>query len=408
MRIFRTVTVQLLFLFILFVSPVFASGISGAIFTTDSTCSGVDLNIYSNKSDVYINGGPSYPGAAGLPDGNYFVQVTEPNGTVLGKSMAANAVVTGGEFVSCYQLSINLKTVSSGFAAPGYDDTSNPGGEYKVWVSQDSTFPNNLSKTDNFKVKGEGGRPPQATLNVIKFYDANANGINDDEQEITGWKVIIEDGINLIRFTPVTVIVDPDDYTVTEFTPNETNWISTTPNPVNITLADSDNETVEFGNYCTVGSGGRTLGFWSNKNGLALLTAGDFAALTSLHLRKANGSDRDFSGTLAQNKTDFKNWILGAKATNMAYMLSAQLAAMKLNTRHGFVDGNAFYLPYGDTINALMAEAEAALGVDGFTPANDPNRSTQETLKNHLDQLNNGASIVPTEPCDFSFPEETE
>ena len=34
----------------------------GAIFTTDSTCSGVDLNIYANKGDVYLNGGPAHPG----------------------------------------------------------------------------------------------------------------------------------------------------------------------------------------------------------------------------------------------------------------------------------------------------------------------------------------------------------
>jgi len=56
--------------------------LTGAIFTTDSSCSGVDLNIYASKGDVYINGGPSHPGAAGLPDGSYCVQVTAPDGTV--------------------------------------------------------------------------------------------------------------------------------------------------------------------------------------------------------------------------------------------------------------------------------------------------------------------------------------
>ena len=38
--------------------PAFAAPLSGAIFTTDSACSGVDLNIYGNKDDVYLNGGP--------------------------------------------------------------------------------------------------------------------------------------------------------------------------------------------------------------------------------------------------------------------------------------------------------------------------------------------------------------
>ena len=59
----------------------------GAIFTTDSTCTDVNLNIFDDKEDVYIDGGPAHPGAAGLPDGSYCVQVTDPSGqTVLGMS----------------------------------------------------------------------------------------------------------------------------------------------------------------------------------------------------------------------------------------------------------------------------------------------------------------------------------
>ena len=37
---------------------------------------------------------------------------------------------------------------------------------------------------------------------------------------------------------------------------------------------------------------------------------------------------------LGQNKTALHDWLLNANATNMAYMLSAQLAAMELNVRH--------------------------------------------------------------------------
>src|SRR5215207_10304516 len=89
--------------------PAFAAPLSGAIFTTDSACSGVDLNIYGNKDDVYLNGGPAHPGAAGLPDGDYYVKVTEPNGTLLGTSVGSANVtpvhVTGGQFDQCYKLS---------------------------------------------------------------------------------------------------------------------------------------------------------------------------------------------------------------------------------------------------------------------------------------------------------------
>src|SRR5919202_125006 len=79
--------------------------VPGAIFTTDSTCTGVNINIYDTKGDVYIDGGPAHPGAAGLPDGSYCVQVTDPRGqTVLGKSDPAAVTVVDGEFVQCYQL----------------------------------------------------------------------------------------------------------------------------------------------------------------------------------------------------------------------------------------------------------------------------------------------------------------
>ena len=85
----RTLRVALVALMALlaaaFALPAFAAApLPGAIFTTDATCSGVDLNIYESKDDVYLNGGPSHPRAAGLPDGSYYVQVTEPDGTRAG------------------------------------------------------------------------------------------------------------------------------------------------------------------------------------------------------------------------------------------------------------------------------------------------------------------------------------
>ena len=72
----------------------------GAIFTTNSDCTGVDLNIYASKDAVYIDGGPAHTGAAGLTPGTYCVQVTDPSGaTVLGKSAeGAVTVDANGEF----------------------------------------------------------------------------------------------------------------------------------------------------------------------------------------------------------------------------------------------------------------------------------------------------------------------
>jgi hypothetical protein len=380
----------------------------GAIFTTDSTCSGVNLNIYDDKEAVYLDGGPKHPGAASLPDGSYYVQVTVPSGvTVLGTSVgSANEkpfVVVNGEPADCYQL---WAILIDGNGNTGYADTPNPGGEYKVWVSSVSTFDNDSTKTDNFKVK-TGGGDNTATLNVIKFYDANANGENDDVQFITGWKVRIQDNIDYIRYTPVSIIVDPDDYTVTEFYPVETNWMSTTPNPVYLTIGAGESATAEFGNLCLGAGGGLTLGFWSNKNGQALFGADDLALMVSLNLRNANGTDFD-----PASYTKFRSWLLSATATNMSYMLSAQLSAMELNVFNGKVNGGALIYAPGTTsanalgfatVNAVMAEANVELGLHGLTLDGSPYRAYQEALKNALDNANNNKTFVQPTACPFTF-----
>ena len=409
-RHFSIATILAICLALAAVSPALAAQpLPGAIFTTDSTCTGVNLNIYGDKADVYLDGGPAHPNAASLPDGSYYVQITDPSGaTVLGTSVGSGNetpfVVFNGEPASCYQLWNIL--IKGSDASQGYDDTPNNGGEYKVWVSNEASFANNSTKTDNFKVKEDGGVNP-ATLNVLKFYDANANGLNDDGQLITGWKVRIQDGIDFIRYTPVSIIVDPDDYTVTEFYPVEPNWMGTTANPVYITLVAGQEGTVEFGNLCLGAGGGLTLGFWSNKNGQALFGSDDLALMVSLNLRNANGSDFN-----PGNYAGFRTWLLNANATNMSYMLSAQLAAMELNVLNGKVNGSALIYAPGTTsanalgfatVNAVMAEANAELGLHGLALAGSPYRTYQEALKNTLDKANNNLTFVQPTPCPFTF-----
>src|SRR4030095_13001940 len=169
----------------------------GAIFTTDSTCNGVDLNIYASKGDVYLNGGPDHPGAASLPDGSYYVQVTDPSGAcVLGTSVGSGNetpfVVTNGVVNCPLQLctilintNLDPSCALGGVSDPncGYNDTDNPGGEYKAWVSTGPTFTNNSTKTDNFKVEVSAPPTPTptppATICVHKYYDTNVNGHQD-------------------------------------------------------------------------------------------------------------------------------------------------------------------------------------------------------------------------------------
>jgi len=409
----------------------------GAIFTTDSTCSGVDLNIYASKDDVYLNGGPPHPGAASLPDGSYYVQVTDPDGSlVLGSSgIATPFVVSGGVVQGCYQLSAIVNSASSGYATAGYDNTDNPGGEYKVWVSNESSFTNNSTKTDNFKVKSGPTPPSTATLCIDKFYDANGNGVKDPgEVSINGWEFLVVADDNLIntRFTPICMVVDLGGFHVFESTPVELNWVHTTQTETDITLNAGDTPTLEFGNVCLGGGNGLTLGFWSNKNGQSLETLADFAFLTNLNLVNATGAAQDFTGSLTADKTALNTWLLNASATNMAYMLSAQLATMELNVRHPNnkynnntgVSGSALvYAPNllqsvnpsfpataGLTalgfisINDLMTAANNILLPPGnLTTTASTLRSYEQVLKTALDDANNNINFVESSPCPFSF-----
>jgi hypothetical protein len=385
-----------------------------------------------------------------LPDGEYYVQVTAPNGTLLGTSIGAAdetpVVVSAGEFATCYQLQAIVIKASD--LTAGYDNTPNAGGEYKVWVSSASDFSGGSTKTDNFKVKEVtcDRQDPNcnpvttSTLRVRKYYDANANGINDGgDQPIIGWKTREHDGIDFIRFTDVNLVVDPDTYEVSEFAPLQTNWLhtgcavkdNTIPSSsacvpgldvtsVDLTLPNAD-KTVEFGNVCLGAGGGLTLGFWSNKNGQATMNDGgsdgpELSLLSGLNLVGASGLPFDPS-----NYAQFRTWLLSANATNMAYMLSAQLAAMRLNVEANKVSGTALvYAPclIGSaanenalgfiSINDLIAAANTELGAHPNSVAAGTIRSYQECLKNALDSANNNLNFVQATPCPFTFADPTD
>jgi hypothetical protein len=255
------------------------------------------------------------------------------------------------------------------------------------------------------------------TLCVQKFYDANANGKWDaGEPYIDGWAFeIFSHSTYLEGLTPECFDLRCRSYRVTEGTPLEDNWIATTRTTVKAWVYPDETKTVCFGNVCLGAGGGYTLGYWSNKNGQKLEEDADFAALTALHLRNGDGSDRDFTADLATKKSDLHDWLLDANAVNMSNMLSAQLAAMTLNVQQGFVSGSALVhaSDCGNTgvddqfitINDLMAAADAALAADGYAIDGDPNRDTQECLKDALDDANNNLNFVQAQPCSFSFGE---
>jgi hypothetical protein len=256
-----------------------------------------------------------------------------------------------------------------------------------------------------------GGQDPKGAVSACKYYDFNANGTLDPgEQGLDGWPMTIDplDGgtppvatqltsAGCVTWTTLDPVFNP--YTVTEGTPNEINWFHSTSVSLQVNVVTGQTQSVTFGNYCKVPSGGLTLGFWSNKNGQALITAADLLALRNLNLRNGDGSNFEPS-----TNPQVKAFLLGANAVNMANMLSAQLAAMTLNIRHGFVDPNAFDLCSNKTVGQLVADANTSLGANGLTFTGSPDRAAQEAMKNCIDALNNGGPVIPTTPCTRTFP----
>lgn len=165
-------------------STIEAAALRGAVFTSLVDGTRVNANIYNAKTDVYLDGGPGAQapvGAAALPDGDYYFQVTDPSGKVLLSTDAISCrrfTVSGGIITSvaasggCAHLTgIDVDHNALTVQLMPYLDTPNPGGEYKVWVtpvgeynlvkkSAKHGFVPSESKTDNFKVRNVIVEPP--------------------------------------------------------------------------------------------------------------------------------------------------------------------------------------------------------------------------------------------------------
>lgn len=422
-------------------------GVPGAIFTSRAdSCDVTNANAYALKADVYLNGGSVHAGTGGLlPNTAYHVRVTSPSGQeVLGTSGSDQPVLTDadGKFRCLQLVSLMWRTDATGAitGVRGFRDTPNAAGEYKVWISTTADFASAYAKTDNFKVDerdGGAAQPEQTggTVHVKKFYDANTNGQWDlGESWLTGWSVTLTD-VSGVQQTPTTYTGLPlAEQVARELRPVQANWyatnayvgadpyLGTPPTTLSSNLlylnqvaaaptAARPVQTAYFGNVCLGAGGGRTLGFWSNKNGEAAMQASGMAArlneLTGLNLYDGSGAAFN-PGSYGELRT----WLLSGKATNMAYMLSVQMAAAKLNTTAGWVDAASLvHAPGAIGANAagfiamgsLIAEANDALAASPVTRAGMPQRTYQELLKDALDASNNDLNFVQAAPCSFSF-----
>jgi hypothetical protein len=163
----------------LLVSPVRAHAPSGAIFTTTANGDEVNANHFPTKLDVYLDGGPG-PGApqtaAGLDDGFYYFQVTDPSGKTLlseddigcRRFEVRDGVIFAYAPEACpapHAVGVDEDHGAVTIGLAPFADTPNPGGVYKVWVTfvEDYQPPDGKhgfvpghTKTDNFKI---GERP---------------------------------------------------------------------------------------------------------------------------------------------------------------------------------------------------------------------------------------------------------
>lgn len=160
-----------LLVMVLAITSLHAAGLSGAIFTTTANGSRVNANLYTSKCEVYLDGGPgpnAPPTAAGLPDGEYYFQVTDPSG----KALLSTDPVSNRRFL----VSHGVITAYTGIGGPvhptGYDqdhaslgaitirvghqtcpadylDSPNGGGTYKVWVTPVGEFAGDPANVDN-------------------------------------------------------------------------------------------------------------------------------------------------------------------------------------------------------------------------------------------------------------------
>jgi hypothetical protein len=282
--------------------------------------------------------------------------------------------------------------------------------------------------------EGEGEPCDFPTIAGLKYYDTNLNGQWDPgEPRIGGWKIDIHDVDDATDDVITTAadgtflisVLDHDDTLAEQDggpswiqTGNTVDQLVTAGGATATLLADMSYEVsmqecssvsgVNFGNVCLGAGGGHTIGFWSNKNGGALVDAGDLAALNLLPLVDGDGNDVTFA-----NHADLKSFLLGANAVNMANMLSAQLAAMVLNVLNGFVDPDALVYAPGTasadalgfaTIHDLILEAIDLLQSDPLTVGPSAARTAQEAVKNALDAANNNQSFVQEDPEDCPEP----
>ena len=406
----------------------------GSVFVLNRVGGHVEGNAYARKDAVYLSGGPGTSCfAAGLADGDYCFQLTDPAGTVL---LTPDAIVDRSVRVINGRMSAYLGT-SRPAANVGpcgalnvrlapFVTTPYPSGEYKIWFTRIADYDPNgsqlfgfdpaRSKSDNFRVSAVG---PQAIVSGTTYYDHDESGVWNPavdplEVAIGGWRVdLLRDGVlDGTTFTDqdgrYLFVRDRDasSWEVREQSPNGfvndgtpgATWLATTAlSGVVVTTAEYVPGPV-FGNvrYELVPSAGRSVEFWSqNGPGRDMLLASDplwRSALNSydglpVNLRRPVSNDNPnasiftvrppphaFNGVWA----NWKSYVQKEPHDHAGFLLSRQVAATLLNNAVGFMQGDILVDRFQDgVLVSLDTMLTGAIGLlsetgAGSTGPNDP------------------------------------
>jgi len=358
-----------------------------------------------------------------LPTGTYYVHVTAgPGGEVLSANDPMDRFVaitnTGGVITLALPFTLNpdptlfglgLNGVGQSLRLGALNNSSTSPCQFKVFVGNtwdlqfgpswphivrcnDPFFPTpQIASFGLFRIGDGSGSDVLGSV----FLDDDRDGVRDPgEGPAVNWQVRLVTGSTSQTTTTdvfgnyLFVDVPTGNYSVELVLQN--GWVATNTSTASVAVLGCANAQIAgFGVAPSLlAHDGHTIGFWRNNHGLGLIT--QFSILPTL----AALNLRDASGALFAPTTNnqWKTWLQNANSVNMAYMLSAQLAAMHCNVMVGFVDaGSVISDPtLGNiTIGNLMAQAIASLGLHGFTPVGHPERAAQQVLKNALDNANN-------------------
>lgn len=377
--------------------------VPGSVVLLNRTGRPVDGHAYARKDAAYLSGGPEGSClAAGLADGDWVFQVTDPAGTVLLTPEApierTVRVVNGrldGYYGSlrpwshlgpCGALNLRL--------AP-FTTTPYPGGEYKVWLTRVEDydaggahlfgFDPARSESDSFRVAGPGA---QTLIRGHKFYDHDADGAWNPQADplelaIGAWRVELwRDGVlDGVTFTDqdggYVFVRDRDGsaWEVREQSPNGfvedatagATWRATTARSFVVTTGAEVVVAPPFGNvrYEVSAGAGRSVEWWSEGTGhdgapgSTALQACDpqwRLALNEYHglpvnLRKPVSNDNPNASifTLRMPPQSFQgafaNWKSYAERTphdHAGFLLSRQVAATLLSVSCGDLSGDVW------------------------------------------------------------------